>query len=305
MRTRTWSWLLVCGLLLTATAARGETREEDGVASGSNCLGEACSKLILDQILGARLAPVGIENRFDLGVCLPLVGNSHPLLAYTNLRFGAVNYLSPTYVHLGGFLAISPLSILELRAEVSALTLWPTPFDRTGYQVVEDYDSRFDKPDLPASSGTHAWGVMAVLKPTLRGRIPLGSKLSLVFNDALAFEYWQVGDQDFYFNCRRDMVLARKEWLVYNSAILALEIPVHPNATLMVGAMDDLIYLPPTGYTDHRLHGLIAIRLDRLGKSIREFRPFVGVGRIFSHQEFQGQTSVIVGISTAYRLARL
>jgi hypothetical protein len=296
---------VVCGLLLMPASARGETGDDDGAATGSHCLGEDCSKLILDQILGARLTPAGIENRFDLGLCFPLIRNSHPLLAYTNVRFGAVNYVSPTYAHLGGFFAISPLSILELRAEVSGLTLWPTPFDRTGYQVVDAYDSPFDKPDLPASGGTTGWGVMAVIKPTLRGRVPLGSKLSLVFNDSLAFEYWQVGDQDFYFNCRRDMVLARKEWLVYNSAILALEVPIHPNATLMVGAMDDLVYLPPAGYTDHRLHGLAAIRLDRLGKSIREFRPFVGVGRIFSHKEFQGQMSIILGISTSYRLARL
>jgi hypothetical protein len=305
MRMKTWGWLLICGLLWLPSGARAEDRQDDGVATGSHCLGEDCSKLILDQLLGARLAPVGVENRFDLGFCFPLIRNSHPLLAYTNVRFGAVNYTSPTYVHLGGFFAISPLSILELRAEVSGLYLWPTPFDRTGYQEVDGYESHFDKPDLPASGGTSGSGVFAAFKPTLRARVGLAPKLSIAFSDTASVEFWQVGDEDFYFNCRRDMVMARKDWLFYNSGVLALEFAVHPNATLMVGAMDDLVYLLETGYTDHRLHGLLAIRLDRLGKSIREFRPFVGVGRIFNHREFQGQTSVILGISTSYRLARL
>ncbi len=305
MTIKTWGWLLACALLLTTPSAHADDAGEAAASTGSHCLGEDCGKLILDQLLGARLIPVGIENRFDLGVCLPLVRNPHPLLAYTNLRFGAVNYVSPTYAHLGGFVAISPISILEFRAEASGLALWPTPFDRTGYQVVDDYEASFSKAALPASAGTSAWGFFAAFKPTLRGRVPLGGRVSLVFSDTLSIEFWQVGDQDYYFNCRRDMVLARKQWLIVNGAVLAVEVPVHPNATLMLGAMDDVLYVDEIDYLDHRLHGIVAIKMDRLGKSVREFRPFVGVGGVLSHREFQGQASIILGISAAYRLARL
>ena len=306
MTIKTWGWLLACALLLTTPSAHADDAGEAAASTGSHCLGEDCGKLILDQLLGARLIPVGIENRFDLGVCLPLVRNPHPLLAYTNLRFGAVNYVSPTYAHLGGFVAISPISILEFRAEASGLALWPTPFDRTGYQVVDDYEASFSKAALPASAGTSAWGFFAAFKPTLRARVGLGSSpLSLVVNAGLPFEFWKVGDQEYYYNCRRDLVLAQQDWLLANTAIVAIEIPVHPNATLMLGGMDDLNYVPSSKYLDHMVSGVISIRLDRLGKGMRDFQPFVTVGAYEKHAEFDDQLWIGIGIAAAYPLKTL
>ncbi len=299
-------WLLVTVLLvlvpMNAGAVDGAGANDDP-CPGSHCLGDGCAKLVLNQFLGGKLNPLGVEHRLELGPCLPLIRKPHMLFDFTNLRFGAINYVSPTYAHLGGFFAISPLSIVELRAEVSGLTIWPIPMSRTGYNAVAGYGAPFGPDDLPAGNGGSAWGVMAAFRPTLRARVGLGqSPLSLVVNDGLALEFWQVGDEAYYYNARRDVVLARKDWLLANTAIVALEIPVHPNATLMLGGMDDVVYVPASEYLEHKVSGLVSIRLDRLGKGMRDFQPFVTVGVYEQHAEFDNQIWIGIGIAAAYPL---
>lgn len=306
MRGWLWGGLVVAALTLAPGAARGQVETDDGSCPGAHCLGDGCAKLILNQFLGGKLNPLGVEHRLELGTCFPLIRKPGMLFDYTNVRFGAINYVSPTYAHLGGFFAISPLSILELRAEVSGVSFWPIPMDRTGYNAVAGYDAAFGPDALPAGNGGSAWGVMAAFKPTLRARVGLGkSPLSLVINDGLTFEFWKVGDQDYYYNCRRDLVLAQQDWLLANTAIVAIEIPVHPNATLMLGAMDDLNYVPASEYLDHKLSGVVSIRLDRLGKGMRDFQPFVTVGAYEQHAEFDDQLWIGIGIAAAYPLKNL
>ena len=110
--------------LLSASTALADTPRSPAPApapAGKHCLDEGRTKVILNQTLAGQINPLGGEHHLLLSVCVPLIRTPGVLFDFTNIEGGLVNYLSPTYVHQGGFLSITPLSILQLRAELSGI----------------------------------------------------------------------------------------------------------------------------------------------------------------------------------------
>lgn len=289
-----------CFAVVLALAAPAVTEEEES-ATGKHCLGETCPKLVMHQVFGGRINTTGIENTLEIGPCLPLIRKPGILFDYTHFSFGFVNVLSPTYSSFGGYLEIAPLSFLVFHAQVGVHLLWPLGLDRTGYHVRSGYDDEYSHAALPGEAGEAAVGWNALAGATLQAKIPLGP-LGFFVVDTFTVEFWQVGTEDFFYNCKKDVVLARRDLLLENSLMLILEIPLHRNFALRTGGLDDWIYVPAAKHVDHRFYGVLGFNFSRLGCAAHDFMPFLAVGGFIRHDFLQGQPTVLLGFMTDYQL---
>lgn len=296
-------WAVVwCGVVALGIAPCVHADEELVPDLGKHCLGENCPKLVLHQVFGGRLNTTGVENTVELGPCLPLIQRPGLLFDYTYAQFSLVNVLSPTYVNVGGKAEIAPLSFLVFHAEVGAHLIWPLGLDRTGYHPRSGYDDPYDPAALPGDTGGAAGGWYVVTGATFQIKLPLGP-LAWILVDTFTAELWRVGPEDYYYNCKKDLVLAQRDVFLDNSAMTFLEIPLHPNFQLRLGGLDDWIYVPASQHVDHRLYGALAFNFTRLGRAARDFMPFLAVGGIIRHGFLQGQPTMLLGFMTDYQLA--
>jgi hypothetical protein len=291
---RVWCFAVVMALAAPAAA-------EEEPPTGKHCLGETCPKLVMHHVFGGRINTTGVENTVEIGPCLPLIRKPGILFDYTNVSFGFVNVLSPTYSNFGGYLEIAPLSFLVFHAQAGVQLLWPLGLDRTGYHVRSGYDDEYSHAALPGEDGEGAVGWYALAGGTLQIKIPLGP-LGLIVLDTFSVEFWQLGAEDYYYNCKKDVVLARRDLLIDNSAMVLLEVPLHRNFALRTGGLDDWIYVPASKHVDHRIYGVLGFNFSRLGRAAHDFMPFVAVGGVLRHGFLEGQATMLLGFMTDYQL---
>ena len=280
---------VVLVLCLAASAAEGAPH---------HCLDEPGATLILDETLVGVVNPEGVENQLKLSKCWPLVERPGQLFDYTNVEAGVYDYLSPIYVQQGAFLAVTPLSPLALRAEAALVQYWPLPLDGAGYFPLDSYRADFHDAALPASRASAATGVQAGISATLQGEVPLSSHTVLAASDMLNPEYWAVGDGAYWFDERRDVILAHRDWLVKNTAVLLVGIE-RGRATLRVGALDDLTVVPRAGYVANIVGGVAMIDLRHVEPSLHELSAFVRLGSYTQHAFRRGLTA-FVGVSAVW-----
>src|SRR6266545_4862467 len=101
--------------------------------------------------------------------------------------------------------------------------VWPLPLNGAGYYPVIGYGAPYDDTVLPAAKAGQARGVTVGLWATLQLAVDLVPRTKLILVDTLLAEGWLVGNEPFYVNLRRDVVLAGKDWLIKNTAMLILQ----------------------------------------------------------------------------------
>jgi len=295
------SWVVVGLVLALATAAAAEDAPPEE-PTGKHCLGETCPKLVMFQQFGGRLNTTGVENTLKIGPCLPLIRKPGMLFDYTHIELSFVNVLSPTYANFGVRFEIAPLSFLVFHAEFGAHLVWKLGLDRTGYHGRSGYDDEYSHAALQGEDGGNAVGWYGMGGATLQIKLPLGP-LAFILVDTFVVEVWQVGTEDYYYNCKKDLILAQRDVHLDNGAIVFLEIPLHPNFAMRVGGMDDWTYVPAGKHVDHRLYGALAFNFTRLGRAAHDFMPFLAVGGILRHGFLQGQPTMLIGFMSDYQLA--
>lgn len=322
----------VCALLASAPdvrAARAETPREvetpspappNGtlaelpppkapVKTGKYCLDQPEAKILLSHTLGFQINPLGVENQLALSLCMPFTRTPGVLFDFTNVEVGLVNYLSPIYDHQGAFISITPLSFLKLRVEVAGLGIWPIPLDGSGYNGFTGYDDDFSEDVRRQREGGSTTGTVVELSATLQGKVPLPGGKSVLFTDTFIGGLWTVGDAPFYYNSRRDVLLSRSDWVLKNTGALLVEIPLSDNISVRVGAMDDLNYVPRSGYLTNIVAGITTLLVKRAGPVLRNLQPFVRVGGFTSHASStkfrEGEVNVLGGINTFYDLGSI
>lgn len=269
---------------------------------GKHCLGEPKTQRFVKQTLGVDLNPTGAEHQLTLGVCAPLVEGRGALFDYTNVQLGAVNYVSPVYAHLGGYASVAPLSLLELRAEATSLYLWPIAIDGAGYYGFRSYTDDARNAARPKENGGRAGGLELTLSATLRGAAPITKRAKVLVADTLSLDFWRVGDAPYYYNLRRDLMLARSDVLLKSSALVVAEIAVSENAALRVGPVDELSYVPGSGYVGNLVGGIATLLVRRVGPRVRSFQPFFRAGGYTHHAFRQGEYNILAGIDVFYLL---
>jgi len=264
-------------------------------AAPHHCLDEPGKKLILDENLIGVANPDGAENQLKLSMCWPLVEQPGLLFDYTNVEAGLYNYLSPIYVQQGAFVAATPLSVIQLRLEAAVVQYWTLPLDGAGYYSVDSYAADYRDSALPASRASAATGAEAGASVTLQGQIELGSRTSLAATATLNPEYWSIGSGAFWVNQRRDVILARSDWLLKSTSSILLVLE-RGRATARVGAFDDLTLVPRADYVANIVGGVAMVDFRHATASLHELSAFVRIGGYTQHAFREGVTALF-GVS--------
>lgn len=237
-------------------------------------------------LLVGRVNPGGVEHSGRFGICTPFIEEPGMLFDRTHAEVGLVHSLAPAYGQLGGYLQLTPLSFLVMRAELSALTYWPFPSNRAGYFPVAGYEADHHPDVLPSEQGQNATGLNANLVAIPRARVPMGP-IALIALSVLAYEYWAVGDEDYYVNIRREMVLGREDALITNEAMLMVEIPLTDGGfNMRIGAYDALAYGVGSEALSNGAGALLMVNWPEIHPDVRQLTPFVRLGG-YSHHPFR------------------
>ena len=284
--------------------------------SGKHCLGEPRSKLLFNHTLAGSINPLGLENQFRLSLCVPLIRKPGLLFDFTNVEFGLANYISPTHFHLGGFVNLTPLSVLVLRAEVTGLFIWPLQLQGAGYIPLAGYkdftrDTLSPLPEQPQAG--RAYGVRTLLGATLQGQVPLGKRASLAILNAFSAEYWRTAGLDvpagqnlpYYYLARKDVIVrADGDWVLGNTAVLLAMINLTENYVLRVGVNDELTAVPRPNdatYIGNLVGGILAFMVRDAGGVARNLQIFLR-GGTYTHHGFRSGFTLAGGLDAIYDL---
>ncbi len=273
----------------------GMAAEPEAPPPGSNCLGEPSPKLVMHQVLGIKWGPWGIEHQLRIGGCAPLVRKPGVLFDNSFIEAGFQAHTSPIYVMPGAYLDIAPLSILKFHFQVAPILYWPARLQGAGYYALDGYQSDYTETLLLPEDGETAQGWYLRMGTTLQFAVSLGP-IRLLASDQVLFEYWQLGDQPFYFHNRNDIPAARKEWFVDNMALVLAEIPLHRNLDLRVGVNHQLTMNFGARQMANFLGGVALFRFKKLGPALRDFTPLVRLGVRTQHPVRQGAFTFIIGL---------
>ncbi|MEM9190997.1 MAG: hypothetical protein AAGF12_17560 [Myxococcota bacterium] len=274
--------------------------------TGRHCLGESRTKWVLHQLGVALVNPTGAENTFRLGLCTPFIQTPGILFDFTSIEAGINQQISPTYVHLGGYVQLTPLSIIQLRVELNGVGIWPLKaFDRAGYFELSGYDAQFDPDTLVSDLAEGAFGWNLSIYGTLRARVGLGPTFALILLSQASVEYWSVGEGDFYFNLRREVIARKNDWIFANDALFGLSFPVTPDLRLRVGGYDSIRYVFESGYFSHQVGGFVMAYWPTPGGIVRELSPFLRVGVHTDHDFREGTVAGLAGVLVSYDLGPL
>lgn len=266
-------------------------------AAPAQCLGTGGSLLILDETLVITLAPDGFENQLKGSLCKPLIKRPGILFDYSSWDIGVFNYLSPIYDQQGITLGLVPLSFLELRVDASALGYWTLPVDSGGYFAFPSYTDRFTERELPAARARSAHGANVALSARLQAEVPV-FKDTLVVTNTFQLDYWNVGDASHYYNARRDVILARSDWLIKNNANLLFKVQASQSVSLQFGVQDDFTYVPGSRYVANILGAFLSVPIRREG-TLRDIEPYVRFGA-YTHHAYRMGFQFFGGISIAW-----
>ncbi len=290
---------LVVATACSSSIAYAEPSSSHSESNGRHCLGEQRSKLVIHQLLGGQYNPWGAENTMSIGICSPLIGRPGILFEYTNIEVGLVSILSPVYNHIGPYIQLTPLSVLQLRVDMTWVAYWPFFFDRAGFYGREGYQDDYQNAALPSENAETATGWNITFSAVLRARVPIGP-VAIVLFDMLTYEHWSLGDEPYYVNLKRDMIFANTDWVLTNEAILCVEIPLSSNLNLRVGGFDSLRYLPDSRNLNNLAGGMLMLNIPRGGRTTRDVSPFVRVGWYSNHAFRRGEVSAVVGLTMSY-----
>lgn len=301
-RTRPSAVAVVCVLLFGKSARAQEPNSREPARTGAHCQGEGRPKVLLNETLLVQVNPLGGEHQVAFSVCTPLIKKPGILFERTRVETGVMHYLGPIWSFQGGFLNISPLSILNLHAEASTGYLWPIPMAGAGYYSLESYRADLGAKALPAGKGTDAVGVNALFSATLQFKVGVAPGLSVGFVETPGVIFWYMGKGPYYSHPRDDVTLARLDWVVRNSALALMEYSPHDVVTFRLGAVDELKYVPHSGYVGHLAGFLVSTVFKPVGPGL-EIQPFIRATQYIMHRKAEG-VLMVGGLNVFYALAR-
>lgn len=258
---------------------------------------------VVHQRVVGLLNPMGAEHMASVGVRARLGDPANVLFTGTHAEAGVINYTSPIYSTTGGYLQVSPLAFLVLRAEITAMNMWPIGIEGAGYYPMDGYASDLGSANLAPDAGRDASGWNVLLSATLQGALPVGP-VRLIVWDQLTFEHTSLGDDPFYFSPRLDLIAARQDWTVGNSAMVLVEADLGDGVGLRAGVFDDLRWVPGSDYLANQVGPILALAVTRADPAVAEVMPFVR-GAIYTNGRRTEQLSLLAGVFVRYDLGAI
>jgi hypothetical protein len=150
---------------------------------------------------GVMVNVVGLEDILDVTWTWKLSDSKNPLLSDAHVTLGATNTFSPAYDRVGGWVEVSPLSILDLRAGVEP-TFYFGLFN--SLQDFAGYDSPFDEDFRDENNDSYAGlALRTYVAPTLKLKV---GRVAAVYG--IEVEWWRAGgDGPFFYEPARDTLL--------------------------------------------------------------------------------------------------
>ncbi len=251
---------------------------------------QAQPRLVLHERLVGVVNPMGGEHMLAAGARLELGDGSDLLTQGTYAEIAAVNYLSPIYSMSGGYVEVSPLAFLVLRAQLTSVDVWSIGMPGAGYYGSDNGAV----PSLAPDAGGEAHGFSALGAATLQMAFPIDDA-RLILWDELSVEHLGLGDAPYHFSARHDAVLARHDQIFGSHAMALLEIPLPDRWSLRLGAYDELRVIPRSGWLSNQVGGMVMLAGDRPLDVIGSITPFVRVGAYTHHERRAGEVAVLLG----------
>lgn len=304
----TRSWLLLAALIL-CSAGRPLTAEPAPHQPHvpfvrQHCLGTSDERFFISQALLGRFTPRMLGTVVEVSYCVPLIRRSELLYFMSNLTGGGIFYISPILNGYGGYVSVTPLSFLTTRLDVLYWHHWSIPGTSSGFFKLKGYHDSYRDSDLAKKHGGTASAIIVQSRTTLRARVDIGpqTRLALVNNFWVDF-YW-IDQSTFYKNIPRDVVLARRDWVVVNDVTLLLEMILRERnpISLFLAFQHEWTYVPDHPYHAHLLTGFVILQVARLGSVVRNLRVFIQAGSHVEHQFRTGQLYIGGGIIVDYDL---
>lgn len=292
-RDQAFGIALATAALTQPSAVHAQAAEESG------------AQVVAHQELVGLLNPMGAEHRFDIAVRTELGDQADILYQGAHLQGGATTMLSPVYLMGGGYLEYAPFSFLSFRGDVIGAGIWPIGMNGAGFYGVQGYDADVHSQSLPASSGRTATGWIASGAMTLQGAIDFGGGTRLLFGNELGLSFVAMGDAAFYYSMKSDLILAREDMLLTNSAFIGIEHRVAPDMLLRIGAYDDLRHVPASGYVGHQVGPIAMVEWQRPAANIGTLTVFVRGGGYTHHVVREGEATILGGVAVDYTLGGL
>lgn len=261
--------------------------------------------VLLHEQLSLLLNPMGAEHRLDLGVRRNLGLSSDLLLSGTHIEGGLSTAVSPVYAIGGGYVQLAPVSFLVVRGEVVGATVWPIGMDGAGHYGLSGYDADVRGGSLPANEAGTANGWLATVSVTLQGAIDLDGGARLLMASELALTRAVMGDAPFYYSMKHDLVLAREDFVVLNSAFVGGEVRAAPDLVVRFGVYDDLRVVPASGYVGHQLGPLAMLEWQNTAPGIASLALFVRGGFYTHHVTRAEEATILGGVAVDYDLGDL
>ncbi|RLB50403.1 MAG: hypothetical protein DRJ42_18960 [Deltaproteobacteria bacterium] len=291
---------IALGLLLSI-AAMGVCLLPSVVQAQSLRVESPATRFIVRQRVVALLNPMGAEHYIELASRTRVGDQGSLWFTGAHLEVGAVSSVSPVYAAGGGYLQLSPLSFLVLRAQLTGEGIWPIGMDGAGYYGFDTYDPHLCPQHFSAADASSATGYRAHFTGTLQGMVPMGSA-RLLFLNKFGGEFAEIGAEPFYYDVRHDISRARADWLLTNEAFLGVDVVVGENVILRAGAYDSLRYLPASGQANNQVGPLVMMIFGRPGKALSAVEPFVRGGYYTHHGSRLDGATILGGISLRYDL---
>lgn len=265
---------------------------------------EGAVRGVVHQRFIALLNPMGMEHTLEVGARAPL-GDPHEILFMgAHAESGLVSYVSPVYAMHGAYVQVSPLAFLALRAELTHAQLWPLGMSGAGYYGLAAYDDDVSPSALNAERGEAAGGWSARAYATLQALVPLGP-VRLLIQDQLVVQSASLGGASHYYDMKWDLVLARQDLVLINSAVLLLELDLEATTHLRLGAYDDLRFVPSSEYLGHQVGPLVMLTLDRPAPEVPSLSVFVRGGYYTHHVIRADELTVLGGVAVDYDLGAI
>jgi hypothetical protein len=292
-------------LLLAARAALADDSPGATAAppagAGTHCFRADGPAWLASTALVGQVNPLGLELQLQAGRCHPLITTPGALFDYSNVQYGLAASVSPVYAMPGAFVSIAPLSVIELRAEAEAIRQWTIGLDGSGYFPLAGYDAPLKS--LPAASARAAQGFTANFTATLRAELPVAARWSLLAANSTSTQFWRLGDAPFYYNVRYDLAMARRDWILKNTALVLVDHDLSDRFKLRAGVTDEFSRVSGSGHQQNLLGVLVSGVISRWPGPRSETRPFLRVAGYTAHRERQGELQLLAGVGMTFELS--
>jgi hypothetical protein len=198
---------------------------------------------------------LGLQNTLERSWSWPLWASRHPLLAGAHISTGVVNVVTPALARLGGWVEVSPLSVLDIRTGFEPVAYFGT---FNALKSFDDYSEPFDSEALSANTDSKpGYGSRFYVEPVAKGKFG-----PVVAQVAASFERWQANASgDYFYEPVKDTLLrSAGDTMVSTTSLAMYQRDIGGDGTLSTGVLHTLTEVFDAPQNRSQRLGVIAVR---------------------------------------------